>query len=349
MSAVTQVVRKAETTQGDLSASATSDMQQPTLVLSTIPRGMTGEHPDRIKHIAFHAHCVSQVVSLTHPDNHVKVLVHTPDEGIAGYINETLFNLEVVVIPKEKEMDFVWNLHRMQERYPNAQGYGFFNGDICFTPSYLDAIHHFFSSQCNDNQWRFVSGLRYEVETKLNELNLTHPLETALQWFRKPFKLGGVDFFAWNRDLFLQHVLPHTPQFVMPLWCADNYIHRDGNCNALTLNPEHGYSKDAIVLHFNHREERNGMPSSRNSDWDRQESIDTNRPLCENARAEAKLSNSTWKTNQCRGKPFAWSNHCVHNNYNSNNSGSSMTASSTASYFSCQKFSLNLTRRCRIE
>lgn len=66
---------------------------------------------------------------------------------------------------------------------------------------------------------------------------LAHVEKTHLQK-RNRYGLRGVDFFAWNREMYHEHIVPNMPSFTLPLFVADHYLLHDASCNALVLMTE---------------------------------------------------------------------------------------------------------------
>ena len=86
------------------------------LVLSTMPRPMTGEHENRIEHIRFHLHCVAAAMKKAKSDIHL--VLFTSDEGVAKCVKSTALPMEIATIPLLKEREFSWNLKRLAKLHP---------------------------------------------------------------------------------------------------------------------------------------------------------------------------------------------------------------------------------------
>jgi hypothetical protein len=230
------------------------------LVLSTLARDIAFQHPHRVGLVTFHLLALASMVKQT--KTRVRIIVYTADEMIQEYVNKEDLPLQVVMIPKAGETDFNFFLENMYTLYGDAKAYGFFNGDIHPTVMFIDQVNGFFQAHCpsnkrNDSNWRFASTLRYDVVVPLDKLLKAHdqesddPLRVLSTAPGELYWKNGVDYFSWNRAMFVEHILPTIPKFTMPLERADNKIWEDADCNALVFTAN--FKTDKLLYHVNHR------------------------------------------------------------------------------------------------
>jgi len=277
------------------------------LLLSTLPRDFT-EEPGNQLYVKFILKCLAEhVVS-----SGVHVLLYTADDAVEKHVVQNKMPLQIKRIEKRNEVDFSLFTKMMHSEWPNASGYAFLNGDICPSAEFLKDVKNFFAAKCSTadgnaptsnarERWRFSTTNRHDVDLTKEELTSLDPLgtlENAVASGRgKPYNNGGVDFFGWNREMFLEHILPTLPNFSMPLKYADNYMYKDAKCNGLVFNPYH-----AKLYHVNHGK----LYKQSGKKFGMRES---------NFVEIAKVNTTKWKEKRCAYMPtMKNSAHCKQNN-----------------------------------
>jgi len=295
------------------------------LVLSTMPRGITDQHLNRIKYAKYHLKCIAEVAKVS-PNVHI--VIYTSDEDLAKYVEEESradgelpARLEVSRIPPKEDKEFSVLLRRLSTLHPEASGYGWMNGDICPTPAFIEAANTFIAANCPEgkgfeveSQWRFISGNRYNAEKNMEHLDLSSQsaFEIAYTSPREQYTGGGADIFIWNRAMYIDHLLPMIPDFSLPLWAADNFFLEDAQCNSLCLLAEYGWSSDAIPIHLAHYF-RNGVRTRETAKLKHDEGWGWHSRQLDNWEQRAKVSRSTWKMKGCQSRPIAAANDCKYN------------------------------------
>lgn len=257
-----------------LSATAPSTSFNTTgrLVLSVMPRSVTAPKANAESALR----CMAEAVATSD----VHVVLYTHDEELVQYVEEESSReggrlaapMEVYKVQEEEVKDFTMMLKRLATLHPEASGYGWMNGDICPTAAFIDAANAFIaaddcslddagddtSSMDVNTKWRFVSNMRYQYDRNLDEIDPKGPdghrsivdiLSTSSKG--EGFQ-PGLDIFVWNREMFLEHLLPTIPNFKLPLWVADRWLIGDATFHALVLITEYGWSSDAVVYHLGH-------------------------------------------------------------------------------------------------
>ena len=291
------------------------------LVLSTMPRGITDQHPHRVKYGKYHLQCIAEVAKVSD----VHIVVYASDEELAKYIEEESGDegelparLEVSRIPPEEDKEYSELLRRLPTLHPDASGYGWMNGDICPTPAFIEAANTFIAADCPEgkglgveSQWRFISGNRYNVEANMDDIDLSgqSAFEIAYTSEREEYTAGGADIFVWNRAFYMDHLLPMIPDFSLPLWAVDNFFLQDAHCNSLVLMAEFGWSPDAIPLHLAHYF-RNGVRTRETAKFKSDVQWGSQSRQLNNWEQRDKVNKSTWKRKGCQSQPIAAANDC---------------------------------------
>lgn len=291
------------------------------LVLSTMPRGITDQHPNRIKYGKYHLQCIAEVAKASD----VHIVIYTSDEDLAKYIEEESRDggklparVEVSRIPPEEDKEYSVLLRRLPILHPEASGYGWMNGDICPTPAFIEAANTFIAADCPEgkgieveNKWRFIGGNRYNVEKNMDDIDLSSQsaFEIAYTSEREQYTAGGADVFIWNTRMYIDHVLPMIPDFSLPLWAVDNFFIQDAHCNSLVLMAEFGWSSDAIPLHLAHYF-RNGVRTRESAKFKSDAKWGWQSRQLNNWVQRDKVDKSTWKRKGCQSRPIAAANDC---------------------------------------
>lgn len=253
------------------------------MILTTPVLPITGHSERHADFVKFHLRCLASLASQTAEIS--SIAIYATDKAVIEYIDESDFPLQAVMINPSEEQDFGFLVRRMGELWPEAASYGFMNGDICPSISIIETVNQFNTANCPSEKddftrWRFATTVRWNVylnrfdEPTAQKDALAHVEKTHLKK-RNRYGLRGVDFFAWNREYYHEHIVPSMPSFTLPLFIADHYLLHDASCNALVLMTEESVPS-AKLYH---------LTTSRERDWNRTADPSAyNRKLANNAR-----------------------------------------------------------------
>jgi hypothetical protein len=196
--------------------------------------------------------------------------------------------LQVVPIPKVNETDFNLFIETMYKLWPNAASYAWVNGDVCPSIGFVNEVSSFLTANCTSGDtWRFATVTRFNVKLEESELEEENPHHILQNKSGNPYTAGGVDYFAWSRDMFISHILITMPKFSMPLAAADNYLFEDADCNSLV------YIASSKLYHIEHTH----LPPPKSE-------FGTNKTfLYNNWETRAAVNRSTWNKANGRNVP----------------------------------------------
>ena len=237
------------------------------MILTTLVLPIEGHGQMHVDFVKFHLRCLGSLASQT--AEIASIAVYSSDKAVNEYIESSDLPIQAVAISPHEERDFGTLVRRMAELWPDASSYGFMNGDICPSISILETVNQFNVARCPSDKdaftrWRFATTVRWNVFLhRFDEPTaLADPLahvEMAHLKKRNRYSLRGVDFFAWNREMYHEHIVPSMPNFTLPLFVADHYLLHDASCNALVLMTE--MSVPSAKLYH--------LTTSRERDWNR--------------------------------------------------------------------------------
>lgn len=237
-------------------------------------------------------------------------MIYTTDPATRDYIDKSDYLLlKPLLIAQEHETNVRLLLETMHTSHPNARSYAFVNGDVCPSIEFIDQVHTFHDATCHhsgedenkdSSRWRFASVLRSNVRLSKKALRRSPHTELSRVVNATLYEFRGIDFFGWNKEMFLKHVLPSIPNFSMPLYAADHFLMEDAHCNGLVFIP------DETIYHVEHKH----LPVPAHGFWPNQ-TIKTY-----NAGLRDDFNRSSWK--RLKGIRYAIqsASHCLWNHEN---------------------------------